>query len=149
MAVVKVPAPGAWALIVMILAVAQLPSALVMLPLSIYVFTFASTPVAVAFAVWALFVGLIDNVLKPLLLGRGSRVPTLVIVVGAIGGMLSSGIIGLFVGAVVLAVGYELFTAWVKDQQAEEPAPVPLTAAEPRVVSVTTAETPEARRLTP
>jgi predicted PurR-regulated permease PerM len=52
--------------------------------------------------------------LKPLVLGRGSRVPTLVIVVGAIGGMISSGIIGLFVGAVVLGVGYELFVAWVK-----------------------------------
>lgn len=109
-----VPAPGAWALLVLICAVAQLPSALVLLPVAIYVFASSSKTVAIAFAGWALFVGIIDNVLKPLLLGRGAGVPTLVIVVGAIGGMISSGIIGLFVGAVVLGVGYELFAAWVR-----------------------------------
>jgi predicted PurR-regulated permease PerM len=122
MAVAGVPAPGAWALLVLILAVAQLPSLLVLGPVALYVFTSSSTATAVGFLIWVIFVGAIDNVLKPLLLGRGSRVPTLVIVVGAIGGMISSGIIGLFVGAVVLAVGYELFTAWVKDHQVAEPA---------------------------
>jgi predicted PurR-regulated permease PerM len=114
MRVAGVPAPGAWALLVLILAVAQLPSLLILGPVTIYLFSTASTPVAVGFLVWAVFVGLIDNVLKPLLLGRGVRVPMLVIVVGAIGGMISSGIIGLFVGAVVLGVGYELFAEWVK-----------------------------------
>jgi predicted PurR-regulated permease PerM len=113
MRVAGVPAPGAWALLVLILAVAQLPSVLVLGPVSVYLFMTASTPTAIGFLVWALFVGVIDNVLKPLLLGRGVRVPMLVIVVGAIGGMISSGIIGLFVGAVVLAVGYELFAEWV------------------------------------
>jgi predicted PurR-regulated permease PerM len=86
------------------------------------VFTSSGTATGIGFLVWSVFVGLIDNVLKPLVLGRGSRVPTLVIVIGAIGGMIASGIIGLFVGAVVLAVGYELFTAWVRDQQATNPA---------------------------
>jgi predicted PurR-regulated permease PerM len=116
MAFAGVPAPGAWALLVLICAVAQLPSALVLVPVAIYVFASSSKPVAIAFAVWALFVGIIDNVLKPLLLGRGAGVPTLVIVIGAIGGMISSGIIGLFVGAVVLGVGYELFAAWVRKE---------------------------------
>src|SRR5205809_2817228 len=101
-----VPAPAAWALLVLICAVAQLPSALVLVPVTIYVFASSSKSTAIAFLVWALFVGIIDNVLKPLLLGRGAGVPTLVIVIGAIGGMISSGIIGLFVGAVVLGVGY-------------------------------------------
>jgi predicted PurR-regulated permease PerM len=114
MKVAGVPVPGAWALLVLIVAVAQLPSILILGPVTVYLFMTASTPAAVGFLVWAVFVGLIDNVLKPLVLGRGSRVPTLVIVVGAIGGMISSGIIGLFVGAVVLGVGYELFVAWVK-----------------------------------
>jgi predicted PurR-regulated permease PerM len=144
-ALVGVPAPGAWALLVLILAVAQLPSGLILFPLAVYVFTITSTPIAIAFAIWAVFVGLLDNVLKPLLLGRGSRVPTLVIVVGAIGGMLSSGIIGLFVGAVVLAVGFELFTAWVKEQ--DDPAPGPrVTSLDPRLSAITTPDSPEARR---
>jgi len=124
MTVAGVPAAGVWALLVLICAVAQLPSALVMIPVAIYVFASASKGTAIAFAVWALFVGLIDNVLKPLLLGRGAGVPTLVIVIGAIGGMISFGIIGLFVGAVVLGVGYELFAAWVRgDERFSLPPP--------------------------
>lgn len=119
MAAAGVPAPAAWALLVLIGAVAQLPTILVLGPIIIYVFASSSTSVAVAFAVWSVLVGLLDNVLKPLLLGRGAAVPTLVIVIGAIGGMISSGIIGLFVGAVVLSVGYELFAAWVKGSEGE------------------------------
>ena len=117
---VGVPAPGAWALLVLIVAVAQLPSILILGPVTVYVFTDAGTSTGIGFLVWSVFVGLIDNVVKPLVLGRGSRVPTLVIVIGAIGGMIASGIIGLFVGAVVLAVGYELFTAWVRGQEPVE-----------------------------
>jgi predicted PurR-regulated permease PerM len=58
---------------------------------------------------------LIDNVLKPILFGRGVKVPMLVIFMGAIGGMLTMGIIGLFLGAVALALGFELFVAWLDD----------------------------------
>jgi len=86
------------------------------------VFASSSVNVAIPFTIWSLFIGVIDNVLKPILLGRGAGVPTLVIVIGAIGGMISSGIIGLFVGAVVLAVGYELFAAWVKGSEGETDA---------------------------
>jgi predicted PurR-regulated permease PerM len=128
MAVAGVPAPGAWALLVLIIAVAQLPTLIVLGPIVVYVFASSSANVAIPFAVWSVVVGLVDNVLKPILLGRGAGVPTLVIVIGAIGGMISSGIIGLFVGAVVLAVGYELFESWVKDEGAR--AARPLTAAE-------------------
>jgi len=128
MAAAGVPAPGAWALLVLICAVAQLPAALVLGPMVVYVFASYSTNVAIAFMVWSIFVGLIDNVLKPILLGRGAGVPTLVIVIGAIGGMISSGIIGLFVGSVVLAVGYELFAAWVRGKEGES-APLDNVAA--------------------
>jgi predicted PurR-regulated permease PerM len=114
MAMAGVPAPGAWALLLLITSVAQLPALLVLGPMVVYVFASAPTRVAVPFAVWCVLVGLLDNVLKPILLGRGAGVPMLVIVIGAIGGMIASGIIGLFVGSVVLAVGYELFSAWVK-----------------------------------
>jgi len=128
MAVAGIPAPGAWALLVLICAVAQLPTLIVLGPMIVYVFAYSSTNVAIGFLVWSIFVGLIDNVLKPILLGRGASVPTLVIVIGAIGGMISSGIIGLFVGAVVLAVGFELFAAWVKGSEGEA-EPLAETAA--------------------
>jgi predicted PurR-regulated permease PerM len=118
MALAGVPAPGAWALILLICSVAQLPGILVLGPMMIYVFASAPPRVSVPFAVWCVLVGLLDNVLKPILLGRGAGVPMLVIVIGALGGMMSSGIIGLFVGAVVLAVGYELFIAWVRSSDA-------------------------------
>lgn len=88
----------------------------------IYVFTTADTLTAVAFTIWILLVGALDNVLKPILLGRGVEVPMAVIFLGAIGGFLSSGIIGLFVGAVVLVLGYKLFLAWLNEDRPPAPA---------------------------
>jgi predicted PurR-regulated permease PerM len=64
-------------------------------------------------------VGALDNVLKPLLLGRGVAVPTAVIFVGAFGGFIAMGIVGLFIGAVVLSVAYKLFLAWLKGTAVE------------------------------
>jgi predicted PurR-regulated permease PerM len=110
---VGIPAAGLLALICLLLAVVQIGPGLVLIGAVIWVFSEATTPVAVAFLIWCLFVGLLDNFLKPLLLGRGVRVPMVVIFVGAIGGLLASGIIGLFVGAVVLAVSFTVFTAWL------------------------------------
>ena len=76
----------------------QIGPGIVLIGAVVYVFSNASTPVAVAFLAWCIFVGLLDNFLKPLLLGRGVRVPMLVIFVGAIGGVLTSGIIGQVFG---------------------------------------------------
>lgn len=115
-----VPAAGLWALLVLVAAVIQLPVVLVVLPPVLLVFSQASTTVAVMFAVWCLFVSLIDNVLKPILFGRGAQVPTVVIFLGAIGGMLTMGILGLFVGAVVLSLGFEIFQAWVSPETVDE-----------------------------
>jgi predicted PurR-regulated permease PerM len=106
---------------VLLLAVVQLPTLIVLLPIIFWVFASSSTALAVLFAIWSLAVGLSDNILKPLLLGRGSDVPMLVIFIGAIGGFIRAGIIGLFVGAVVMAVGYNLFRWWLED--ASETAP--------------------------
>jgi predicted PurR-regulated permease PerM len=80
----------------------------------IYVFTTADTTTAVIFLVWNIFVSTVDNILKPVLLGRGVKVPMLVIFAGSIGGFIAFGIIGLFTGAVVLALGYKLFLAWLE-----------------------------------
>jgi predicted PurR-regulated permease PerM len=110
---VGVPAAGLWALVVLVLAVVQVPPLLVLGPAAVYVFSTSSTPVAVAFLIWAIIVSMSDAFLKPLLLGRGVEVPMLAILLGAIGGVVFLGIIGLFVGAVVLALGYKLFQAWL------------------------------------
>ena len=98
--------PGAalWTLIFLFSAVLQ-AGALILVPAVIYMFAIAGTTKAVLFLVWCIFVALIDNVLKPLLLGRGVAVPIVVVFLGAIGGFIAMGIIGLFVGAIVLSVG--------------------------------------------
>jgi predicted PurR-regulated permease PerM len=115
-----VPAAGLWALIALILSVVQIGVFPVVIPILIYVFFTADMLTFALFLVWSLFVGVIDNVLKPLLLGRGVTVPMWVVFVGAIGGLLSHGLIGLFVGPVVLVLGYALLLVWV--QQGAVPA---------------------------
>lgn len=110
---IGVPGAGLWALLAMILAIVQLPVVLLMLPMIIWAFATQDTLPAALFAGWSVVVGLSDNVLKPLLLGRGTEVPMLVVLVGSIGGMLTGGVTWLFVGPVVLAVGYEITRAWI------------------------------------
>ena len=109
-----VPAAGLLALFILVLAIAQLPPLLILGPVAIYVFSAESTVVASVFLVWSILVSFSDAVLKPLFLGRGVDVPMLVILLGAIGGMITSGIVGLFVGAIVLALGYKLLAEWVQ-----------------------------------
>lgn len=118
--VVRLPGAGLWALLFFIAAVLQV-GALALIPVVIYVFATTGTAKAVAFLIWCIFVALIDNVLKPLLLGRGVPVPIIVVFLGVIGGFLAMGIIGLFVGPIVLSVGYKLFLAWL--DEGIEPAP--------------------------
>ena len=116
MLLIGVPAAGLWAALVLILAVIQLPPILILAPIAAWVFSFASTGPAVLFLIWALVVSGCDGFLKPVLMGRGVDAPMLVILIGALGGMMLSGIIGLFVGAVVVAISYTLFMAWIEDQ---------------------------------
>ena len=115
--VVGLPGAGLWAVIFLIAAVLQI-GILVLIPAVVFVFATATTTAAVVFLIWCAFVGLLDNVLKPMLLGRGASVPTAVVFLGAIGGFVAMGIIGLFVGAIVLSVGYKLFLAWVEPNSA-------------------------------
>jgi predicted PurR-regulated permease PerM len=115
--VVGLPGAGLWAVIFLVAAVLQI-GALVLIPAVMIVFATATTTTAVIFLIWCIVVGLLDNVLKPLLLGRGASVPTAVVFLGAIGGFVAMGIIGLFVGAIVLSVGYKLFLAWVEPNSA-------------------------------
>ena len=120
-----VPAAGLLTLVCLIFAVIQLGVVIVLIPVVIYLFSTADTVTAVGFLIWAILVAPVDNILKPILLGRGVDVPMLVIFVGAIGGFLSAGIIGLFIGAVVLALGYKLFVAWLAQESIVESAVEP------------------------
>ena len=113
-----VPGAGLLALAVLLLGIMQLPATLITIPVIIYVFaTEGATAGGIIFAIYVFIAGLADNVLKPMLLGRGVDVPMPVVLIGALGGMVSGGVIGLFIGPVVLAVGYQLFWQWVEDTQ--------------------------------
>lgn len=129
------PGAGLWAVIFLIFAVLQI-GAVVLIPAVLFAFATFSTTHAVIFLVWCIIVGLMDNVLKPILLGRGSKVPMAVIFLGVLGGFMVMKIIGLFVGAIVLAVGYKLFLAWLdygvpKGDEAEEPHAVAVETVGP------------------
>lgn len=119
LAQVGVPAAGLWAGAVLVLAIIQLPPIIILGPIAVWVFSVAEPVPATIFLVYSLIVSVSDAFLKPMLLGRGVETPMLVILIGAIGGAITSGIIGLFLGAVVLALGYELLSAWMApDEQA-------------------------------
>jgi predicted PurR-regulated permease PerM len=114
-----VPGAGVWTLLCLILAIVQIGVIPVVLPVIIYMFYTASTVTAIILTIYLIFVSLVDNFLKPLLLGRGAPVPMLVIFLGSIGGFILSGFVGLFVGAIVLSLGYKLFQAWLYGDQPE------------------------------
>jgi len=105
--------PGAeiFSLIVLFVAITQLPVMLVMIPAILYVFSYAGTTAAVIFTIWSIFWSLSDSLIKPLIMGKSMDIPILVIMLGVIGGMIMGGILGLFIGAVLLAFAYEVFRA--------------------------------------
>jgi predicted PurR-regulated permease PerM len=119
-----VPGAGLLAFVVLILGIAQLPAAVVSLPVIAYVWWAGdSTMGNVLFTGYFLVAGMADNFLKPLLLGRGVDAPMPVILLGALGGMVSGGMIGLFIGAVFLTLGYVIFMDWVAEMDTEEAEP--------------------------
>jgi predicted PurR-regulated permease PerM len=111
--VAGVPMAGIWAGAVLVVAIIQLPPILVLGPIAFWYFSVADPVPATIFLVYSFLVSFLDGILKPILLGRGLDTPMLVILIGAIGGAIMSGIVGLFIGAVVLALGYELLIAWM------------------------------------
>jgi predicted PurR-regulated permease PerM len=112
-----IPAAGLWALIVLFLAIIQLPPILILLPISIYGFSVLDTTSAIIFLVLSIIISGSDTFLKPMFLGRGVDVPMLVILLGAIGGMMAFGILGLFVGAVILALAYKVFQTLISQEK--------------------------------
>jgi predicted PurR-regulated permease PerM len=112
-----VPFAGVLAVVVLMFGVAQLPALLVTLPVIVWIWASGDydTVPAVVYTVVLFVGGLADNVLKPLMLGRGVDAPMPVILIGALGGMATGGILGMFIGATVLALGYQIFMRWVAD----------------------------------
>jgi predicted PurR-regulated permease PerM len=113
--VARVPFAGVLALVVLVLGIAQIPALLVTLPAIAYLWMSGKygTGAGIVYTVVLFVAGLADNVLKPLMLGRGVDAPMPVILLGALGGMATAGIRGLFVGATLLALGYQIFMTWV------------------------------------
>lgn len=116
-AIIGLPGAGIFALLVLILAIIQIPAILVMLPAVAIIFSTHDTMPAVIFAVYSIFVALSDNFLKPMLLGKGLQTPMLVILIGALGGMLFMGMLGLFIGPVILAIVHQMYITWVSENE--------------------------------
>ncbi len=115
-----VPYAGIWTLVVFILGVLQIPLFFITVPIIIYMFATKEPMPAILWTALLLVAGLSDNVLKPILLGKGAPVPMLVIFIGVIGGFIFSGFIGLFTGAIVMSVGYKLFVGWINSNNEVE-----------------------------
>jgi predicted PurR-regulated permease PerM len=121
-----IPAPGVWAGVMLVLSILRLPGLLIALPAIAYLWWGGDGAMVanIVYTVLMLIAAIADNLLKPLLLGRGVEAPMPIVLMGAIGGMIAAGIVGLFVGATVLAVGYVIFMEWVhhSEEQAAEAA---------------------------
>ena len=112
--IMGVPHGGIITGIVLITSIVQVPALLIIVPVVFWVFSFAAPLPATIFAIYMLFVALSDNVLKPILLGRGVDLPAAIVLIGAIGGMIQYGVIGLFLGAVILGLGYTIISDWMQ-----------------------------------
>ena len=112
-ALAGVPYAGIWAVLCLILGVMQLPPTLVSIPVVFYIFSVTDGGMATLWAILIVLAGFSDNILKPILMGKGASVPMLVIFLGSLGGFIATGFLGLFTGAIVLSIGYDLFMGWV------------------------------------
>jgi len=112
-----VPGAGVLAIISLVLAIVQLPVSLVTLPVVAWVWFISDMGHvnAILLTVMLIFAGLVDNFLKPIFLSRGVDAPMPVILLGALGGMITSGVQGMFIGAAVLAIGYQILMGWIAE----------------------------------
>ena len=124
-----VPHAGVLAFAVLVLAILQIGSAIVLFPVIIWIWATKDFAVALPLTIYLLVVGLADNIVKPMLMGRGLNTPMLVIFIGVLGGMIAHGIVGLFVGPIILAVAWQLMMAWIWEERAETAPPDAAQAA--------------------
>ncbi len=129
MGIAGIPQAGLLTAVVFLLCIAQIGPFLVMVPGVIWLYASGSPGRGTFFLLWTLVTITMDNVIRPWLITRGADLPMLLIFAGVIGGLLGFGVIGLFIGPVVLAVAYTLVKAWVAEGDA--PLPVPVKASPP------------------
>ena len=115
LAVTGVPAAALLSTVMFVLCLAQLGPSLVLIPAVIWLFWSSSTAWGIVLCVWTILVIPIDNFLRPMLIRKSVDIPTLLVLPGVIGGLMTFGIIGVFIGPVILAVTYSLFVDWVKE----------------------------------
>ncbi len=137
MAIAGIPRAGLLTAVVFLLCIAQLGPFLVMVPGVVWLYWSGSPGRGTFFLLWTLVVLTMDNVLRPWLITRGANLPILLIFAGVIGGLLGFGVIGLFIGPVILAVSYTLLEAWVLEGE-------PTAAAQPSPAAAASARTPAA-----
>ncbi len=118
--VAGVPFPGLWTLLCLVLSVIQIGAWPVLIPITIYMYSVTNPFYATLFAGWMVVVVMTDNFLTPILMGRNSQVPMLVLLIGSMGGFITIGFLGLFVGAVILSIGYKLFDNWLNGETKKE-----------------------------
>lgn len=111
----KIPAAGILTLVCLFLSIIQIGPGLIVLGSIVFAWSTMNPLGALLFTIWMIPATLIDNVLKPILMGQGLSVPIIVILLGVIGGTLAHGILGLFIGPVILILGYELVVAWINE----------------------------------
>ncbi|MBJ7406394.1 MAG: AI-2E family transporter [Bradyrhizobium sp.] len=116
----SVPSAGLLAFIVLLLSIVQIGAFLVLLPVIIWIWTAKDVTTALLLTVFLVIVGFLDTMLKPLVMGRGLTTPTIVIFVGVIGGTLAHGIVGLFIGPIILSVAWEMMMAWIRTEDRAE-----------------------------
>ena len=124
-----VPHPGLLTAIAFVLCIAQLGPILILVPAVIWMYSNASAGWATALLIWSIPVCILDNFLKPILISRGVDLPILLIFAGVIGGLIAFGVIGLFLGPVILAVTYKSLGTWIADKPAPAPAPAAATSS--------------------
>ena len=115
-----IPYAGIWTILVFVFAILQIPPTLIVLPIVVFMFSEKEILPAILWAIYLLAAGFSDNIIKPILLGKGAPVPMLVIFIGVVGGFMFSGFIGLFTGAIVMSIGYRLFEGWINTCSSEE-----------------------------
>jgi predicted PurR-regulated permease PerM len=116
--VAGIPQASLIAFAVLILGIVQIGPSIILIPVIIWSWTSMETASALLFTAYMIPVNLVDNFLRPIVMGRGLKTPMLVILVGVIGGTLAYGITGLFLGPIVLAVIWELLVAWIREREA-------------------------------
>jgi predicted PurR-regulated permease PerM len=118
-----IPYAGILTLLCLVFSILQIGPIIINIGVIVYLFSTGDSGYAIGWTIFFIISGLSDNVLKPLLLGKGALVPMLVIFLGVIGGFIMSGFIGLFVGPIVFSIGYKLFIAWLDDHHYTDPRP--------------------------